>query len=93
MLVVLTRLTGSGSRKLILASSLLLALVTAGMQHVFAYQAYVAGFHETVTNNPKSGAGENVQSEISGPAGFWGYMQAEGRQHGYLVLCGASMPC
>jgi hypothetical protein len=85
LFVLLTRLTGTGSRRLIIAASLLLALVTAGMQHVFAYQAYLAGFHEAVSNNPKAALAKTFNPKF-GPAGFWGYMQAEGRQHGYALM-------
>lgn len=85
LLVLLTRLTGAGHRKSILAASLLLALVTAGMQHVFAYQAYLANFRETVTSNPKAALAKTFNPKF-GPAGFWGYMQAEGRQRGYVLM-------
>jgi hypothetical protein len=85
LLVLLTRLTGTGSRKLILAASLLLALVTAGMQHLFAYQAYLANFHVTVTSNPKAALAKTFNPNF-GPAGFWGYMQAEGRQRGFWFM-------
>lgn len=85
LLILLTRLTGTGSRKLILTSSLVLALVTAGLQHVFAYQAYLANFHQSVTSNPKAAMAKTFNPDF-GPAGFWGYMQAEGRQHGFWFM-------
>ena len=85
LFVVLTRLTGTGNRKLILSASLVLALVAAGMQHLFAYQSYLANFHESVTSNPKAALAKTFNPKF-GPAGFFGFMRAAARQHGYVLM-------